>query len=197
VEFGAAFPSDGESFELVEQGEGLLDDVAELAHALDVRGALAGDDGHDPALSEFLAVEVGVVALVAEQGLGTPARTAGAAGDGRDAIDQGEGLGDVVDVGRGGDDRERGAVTVADQVVFAAGLAPVDRRRAGRLAPFFAFTWEASTQARVQSICPAAFNSARSMRCSASKTPLRATGRAAASRSVRSRSPVPAAVAAR
>lgn len=27
--FGAAFPSDGKSFEVVEQGEGLLDDVAE------------------------------------------------------------------------------------------------------------------------------------------------------------------------
>jgi hypothetical protein len=26
-----SFPSDGEAFELVEQGEGLLDDVAELA----------------------------------------------------------------------------------------------------------------------------------------------------------------------
>lgn len=34
-----------------------------------------------------------VVALVAEQGFGTSARTAGAAGGGRDAVDQGEGLG--------------------------------------------------------------------------------------------------------
>jgi hypothetical protein len=34
VEFGSAFPADGEAFELVEQGEGLLDDVAELAQAL-------------------------------------------------------------------------------------------------------------------------------------------------------------------
>jgi hypothetical protein len=30
VEFGAAFPSHGEPFELVEQGEGLLDDVVSL-----------------------------------------------------------------------------------------------------------------------------------------------------------------------
>ncbi|WP_434100467.1 hypothetical protein [Streptomyces werraensis] len=42
VEFGAAFPADGEAFELVEEGKGLLDDVAELAQPLDVRGALAG-----------------------------------------------------------------------------------------------------------------------------------------------------------
>src|ERR1044072_2894347 len=39
--------------ELVEEGEGLLDDVAEFAQALDVRGALAGDDRHDPACAQF------------------------------------------------------------------------------------------------------------------------------------------------
>ncbi|GGQ73384.1 hypothetical protein GCM10010267_40490 [Streptomyces griseorubens] len=44
MEFGAAFPADGAAFEPVEKGEGLLDDVAELAQALDVRGSLAGDD---------------------------------------------------------------------------------------------------------------------------------------------------------
>ncbi|GGX69980.1 hypothetical protein [Streptomyces minutiscleroticus] len=37
MEFGAAFPVDGEAIELVEEGEGLLDDVAEFAQALDVR----------------------------------------------------------------------------------------------------------------------------------------------------------------
>ncbi len=40
MEFGAAFPAEGEAFELVEEGEGLLDDVAELALALDVREPL-------------------------------------------------------------------------------------------------------------------------------------------------------------
>ncbi|MEW1647294.1 hypothetical protein [Streptomyces sp. NPDC091219] len=37
VEFGSAFPADGETSELMEEGEGLFHDVAELAHALDVR----------------------------------------------------------------------------------------------------------------------------------------------------------------
>nr|WP_221939384.1 hypothetical protein [Streptomyces sp. 130] len=36
VEFGAAFPAHSEAFEVVEQREGLLDDVAELADAYDV-----------------------------------------------------------------------------------------------------------------------------------------------------------------
>ncbi|WP_406724919.1 hypothetical protein [Streptomyces sp. GD-15H] len=39
MEFGAAFPADRESSELVERGEALLHDVAEPAQALDV-GAL-------------------------------------------------------------------------------------------------------------------------------------------------------------
>lgn len=34
MEFGAAFPADGEVFELVEEGEGLLDDVAEHPHVV-------------------------------------------------------------------------------------------------------------------------------------------------------------------
>ncbi|MFJ1551208.1 hypothetical protein [Streptomyces sp. NPDC088246] len=42
VEFGAAFPADGQPLELVEQGEGLLYDVAKLAQSLIVRCALAG-----------------------------------------------------------------------------------------------------------------------------------------------------------
>ncbi len=93
MEFGAAFPADGEAFELMERGEGLLDDVAELAQALDVRGAPAGDHRQDPALTQFTAVGVGVVALVTEQGLGTSSGPARASGDGRDAVDQGQGPG--------------------------------------------------------------------------------------------------------
>jgi hypothetical protein len=125
VEFGSAFPSHGEALELVEQGEGLLD-VAEFARALDVRGALAGDDRQDPALAELLAVGIGVVALVAEQGPGESAGPARAAGDGRDAVDQGDGLGAVVDVGRGGDDLERSAASVADQTSDAVAASSGD-----------------------------------------------------------------------
>lgn len=55
MEFGAAFASHGEPFELVEQGEDLLHDVEELAHSQDVRGAFAGDDGQDPASAKLFA----------------------------------------------------------------------------------------------------------------------------------------------
>lgn len=94
-----------------------------------------------------------------------------AACDGRDSIDQGEGLSDVVHVRRSRDDLERGAASVADQVVLAARLPPVDRRRTGVGAPFFARMWEPSTHARDQSSSPAAFSSASRTWWSWSNTP--------------------------
>lgn len=42
-----SFPADGQALEVVQEREGLLDDVAELAEALDVRGAFAGDHRQD------------------------------------------------------------------------------------------------------------------------------------------------------
>ncbi|MFE5052168.1 hypothetical protein ACFRAI_38465 [Streptomyces sp. NPDC056637] len=48
MEFDAALPAHGESLEPVEQGEGLLDDVAESAQALDVHSASQGDHQQDP-----------------------------------------------------------------------------------------------------------------------------------------------------
>ena len=51
MEVGATFPANGEAFELMQQGKGLLDDVAELAQAVDVGVAASGDDGQDAAPS--------------------------------------------------------------------------------------------------------------------------------------------------
>lgn len=103
--------------------------------------------------------------------VGAAARTAGPFGRGRDAVDEGKGLGDVLDIRRGGDDLEPGTASVADEVVLAASLPPVDRRRTGVGSPFFARMWEPSAHARDQSSSPAAFSSASRMRCRWSKTP--------------------------
>ncbi len=130
-----------------------------------------GDDRQDPALAQLFAVSVGVVTLVAQERVRAVARPTGAARDGWDAVDEGEGLGDVVDACRGGDDLQRGAASVADQMVFAACLPPVDRRRTGVGSPFFARTCEPSTRALDQSSSPAALSSASRTRCSCSKTP--------------------------
>lgn len=45
----ASLPAHGQALEPVKQGEGLLDNVAELAQALDVHGARTGDHWQDPA----------------------------------------------------------------------------------------------------------------------------------------------------
>ncbi|WP_443066510.1 hypothetical protein [Streptomyces sp. NBC_01262] len=50
MEVEAAFPAYGEAFELVQEGEGSLDDVAQLAQAVDVGVAASEDDGRDAAL---------------------------------------------------------------------------------------------------------------------------------------------------
>lgn len=51
MDFGAAFPADGETLEMVEEREGLLDNVAELARPFGARAALARDDRQDTALA--------------------------------------------------------------------------------------------------------------------------------------------------
>ncbi|WUN92686.1 hypothetical protein OHT51_00545 [Streptomyces sp. NBC_00299] len=122
-----SLPADSEALELVKQGEGLLHDAAELAQPLNVRRALVGDHRHDAPSLQLAPHGSGVVRLVTQDGFGAASWTARTSGHRRDAVDQVECLGDVVDVGRGRYDVERDATSVADQVVFAARLPPVDR----------------------------------------------------------------------
>jgi hypothetical protein len=61
-----------------------------------------------------------------------------ASGDRWVAVEQVEGSADVGDVRATGQHVDRDAVAVADQVVLAAGLAAVDRRRTCSGTPFLA-----------------------------------------------------------
>ncbi|MCC5474477.1 hypothetical protein [Streptomyces barringtoniae] len=114
----------------MERGEGPLEDVAELAQAADVGLASTGDDRRDPTPGQLASDVPTVVTLVTGKGLGPLAWPTGSAGRGRDAVDQGEGLGDGGGVAAGLDHFQRRAAAVADQVVFTARLAAIDRRRA-------------------------------------------------------------------
>src|SRR5512135_3752131 len=67
VQVQVAFEADGEACDLVEQGEGLLDHVAQLAQPLHALGAAIGDDRDDAAPGQFTAQSVTVVALVRKQ----------------------------------------------------------------------------------------------------------------------------------
>ena len=148
-----------------------LDDPAIGAQSGAVPGATAGNGRHDAAGADLVAVDVVVVAAVGEQRVRLAARAASPATHGRDGVEQGQELGDVVAVAAGQDDRERSAVPVGDEVVLGSGPAPVDRRRAGVDPPFRALTWLESTTALDQSSRAAAFSSASSTSCSRCQTP--------------------------
>jgi hypothetical protein len=67
VEVGAYLVADPESFELVEPGEGPLDDPSGLAESGSMCSAFSGDLRCDAAGPEKAAVRVVVVAAVGEQ----------------------------------------------------------------------------------------------------------------------------------
>jgi hypothetical protein len=123
---------------VVEPGEGAFNDPAVTSEPGAVLGLAARDDRLDAAQPDEATVLVVVVAAVGEHGLRAPARTAGAATDRWDTVEQFEQLGDVVAVGRRQRPGERQPVAVYEEVVLAAATAPVDRAGTGFRAPFFA-----------------------------------------------------------
>jgi hypothetical protein len=171
MEVGVYLVADAQAFELVEPGEGPLDDPAGLAQAGAVWGATAGDLGSDAASADDAAVFVEVVAAVGEEPLGSAPRSAAQSADGWYRVQQRDELGDVVAVSAGQRDGERGAVSVGDEVVLAAGTGPVDRRRSGVSPPLRALTCEASIAASSMSKRPAARSSVRRTSCSRGQTP--------------------------
>jgi hypothetical protein len=68
-----------------------------------------------------------VIAAVSNNDIGLAAWTSAPAADGRHRVEQWDQLGDVVAVAAGQRHRERDPTAVADQVVFGAGPAAVDR----------------------------------------------------------------------
>ena len=136
----------------MEPGEGALDDPAVAAQAGAVLGLAAGNDRCDPSLSQLPAVALGVVAAVAEELVGSAARSTEDAAHGRHSVEQWDQLGNVVTVAASEREGKRGAALVDDQVVLGAQPSTVNRARARLGAPFFACTWLESTTARAHSI---------------------------------------------
>jgi hypothetical protein len=171
VEVGAYLVADAEAFELVEPGEGPLDDPACLAQAGAVWDASAGDLGCDAAGPQDAAVLVVVVSAVGEQPAwsmpGAPAEPS----DAGDRVQQRCQLGDVVAVSAGQGYGDGCAVPVNDQMVLAARPRAVDRRRSGVSPPFSALTCEPSIAASSMSSRPALRSSARRTSCRRGQTP--------------------------
>jgi hypothetical protein len=140
VDLGAAVVADEEPFEVVQPGEGPLDDPAGAAEAGAVLGLAAGDLGADPAAAELAPVLVVVVATVSGDTLGPSSRPADLAAHGRHSVDERDQLGYVVAVAAGETPGERNPGCVYEKVVLGAVSGPINRARARRGAPFFACT---------------------------------------------------------
>ena len=88
MDVAAAFVADVEAAELVDPGEAALDDPAPAAEPGAVLGLASGDTAGDAALAQPAAVFLVVVAAVGDEQVGPAAGSAGAAADGRDAVEQ-------------------------------------------------------------------------------------------------------------
>jgi hypothetical protein len=124
----------------VEPGEGALDDPADAAKPGAVLGLAACDDRSDASLADEAAVLVVVVAAVGDELVGTKAGPADNTAHGRDPLDQGDELGDVVAVAAGHCPGKRDPGRVYEKVMLGAVSGSINRARARRGAPFFACT---------------------------------------------------------
>lgn len=117
---GVAFVARPEAAEVVQVGEGALDDPALAAEPGAVRDAAFGDDGFDASCPEQAAVLGVVIAAVGQHDVGLDPRAPDLAGDRsrRQPVQQRDQLGDVVAVAAGQGDRERDAAGIDDQVVL-------------------------------------------------------------------------------
>jgi hypothetical protein len=134
-----SFVADVQAVELVQPGEGALDDPAEAAESGAVLGLAPRDQRFDAERSQLATVEVMVVAAICDQLLWPALRPARPAAHRRDRLDQQEQLGAFVAVRAGDGPGERDPAAVGQQVVLRAAAAPVDRARTRRGAPFFAW----------------------------------------------------------
>jgi len=105
-----------------------------------VRSLATGDLWSDAAPPELAAMPLGVIAAIGEELRGSPSGPTHLPRHGRDRIEQGKKLGDVVSVSTCDRDREREPGLIDDQVVLGAQPSTVNRARARLGAPFFACT---------------------------------------------------------
>jgi hypothetical protein len=140
VNLVAAVVADEESLELVQPGEGALDDPAGVAEPGAVLALAAGDLWSDPALAKRVPVGGIVVAAVGGHTFGSAARPADAATHRRHRVDERDQLRDVVAVAARNTPGERDPRRVDQEVVLGAVSGSINRARARRGAPFFACT---------------------------------------------------------
>ena len=136
----AAVVAHEQPFEVVQPGEGALDDPAGTAESRAVPGRAPSDLRTDATSPQLAAVLVVVIAAVGDNTLRPPARVTNRAAHGRDALDQRQQLRDVVAIAAGDRPRKRDPGRVYEKVMLGAVSGSINRARARRGAPFFAST---------------------------------------------------------
>ncbi len=152
MDVGRSFIPDAQAPELMQPGDGPLDDPAGGPEAAPMRRAALGEQRLDPALAQLPPMRLGVIRPVAlDDGWAGPG-PAPTPPDRWNAVDQGEELGDVVGVRASQGRRERDALRVAEDVVLTPRFAAVRGVGPRFFPPNTARTEELSTMARDQSM---------------------------------------------
>jgi len=140
VDVCAAVVADEQPFELVEPGEGALDDPAVAPDAGAVFGLATGDLGGDPALAQLTPLRLVVVGTVGGEPIWSSTRPTDATAHRRNAIEERDQLRDVVSVAARERPGERDPRRVDEEVVLGAVSGSINWARTRRGAPFFACT---------------------------------------------------------
>ena len=140
MDFGAAVVADQQPLEVMEPGEGALDDPAVATEPGAVLALAAGDLGCNPPPTELATVLVVVVSAVGGETRGSLPRAADPAAHGGDGVDERDQLGDVIAVAAREPPSEWDPGRVDQEVVLGAVSGSINWARAGLRAPFFACT---------------------------------------------------------
>jgi hypothetical protein len=140
VDLVAAVVADEQPLEVVQPGEGALDDPADAAETGAVLGLPAGDLWLDPAATELAPVLVVVVAAIGRDPLGPLSRPTNLAAHRRDPLDERDQLRTVVAVAARERPGERDPGRVDQEMVLGACSGSINRAPACLGAPFFACT---------------------------------------------------------
>lgn len=171
MQIRASFVADAEPLELVQPGEGALDDPAHFSQSGAVCDPASGDHRLDAALPQQTAVLVEVVAPIGIQTTGLVAGTSSQAPNRWDGVQQRQQLGDVMSVSTGERDSKRCAVAVDDQMVFGAGTGTIDGRGTDVIPPFRARACDPSTAQSSRPRRSARRSSASRAACRRGQTP--------------------------
>jgi len=171
VDVGTFFVAHAQASELMQPGQRALDDPAGFAQSAAVSYLAAGQKRGDAFCTQRVAMGLGIVGAVTLDTRRFASRASGLAVDRRDALDQGQQLGDVMGIGAAQREGKWNALGIGEQVMFAPTLPSIRRIRASFLPPKTARTEPLSTTARDQSMASASRSWASSVSNTRCHTP--------------------------